>query len=184
MSIYSSNNTLSTIYLFLINLCESCNSLWHCYTCNPQLSIQNQLLQGSHASNSFCFVESDYVSSLIESLTYCQKEKGLLVHAYCIMPNHLHLIISAANGNSSDVIRDFKKFTSAKVLKTIEENNKESRRKWMLWIFKKAGVNNNRNTSYQFWHQENHPIECSTEDILGSTNSQSTCFFYLWWFAV
>ena len=36
----------------------------------------------------------------------------------------------------------------------------------MLWIFKKAGENNNSNTSYQSWQQENHPIKCSTEDIL------------------
>ena len=112
------------------------------------------------------FTRSDYVIILIESLAYCQKEKGLRVHAFCIMPNHLHLIVSAANSNLSDVIRDFKKFTSAKILKAIEDNTKESRRNWMLWIFKKAGENNNRNTSYQFWQQENHPIECSTEDIL------------------
>ena len=45
------------------------------------------------------------------------------------MPNHLHLIISAVRNNWSDIIRDFKKFTSAKILKTIEENSKESRRK-------------------------------------------------------
>ena len=112
------------------------------------------------------FTRSDYVIILIESLAYCQKEKGLPVHAFCIMPNHLHLIVSAANSNLSDIIRDFKKFTSAKTLKAIEDNTKESRTNRMLWIFKKAGENNNRNTSYQFWQQENHPIECSTEDTL------------------
>ena len=85
---------------------------------------------------------------MLDSLAYCQKEKGLLIHAYCIMPSHLHLIISAVNNNLSDIIRDFKKFTSAKILKTIEENSKESRRNWMLWIFKKAGENNERNTTY------------------------------------
>ena len=94
------------------------------------------------------------------------KRKSFSVHAFCIMPNHLHLIVSVANSKLSDIIRDFKKFTSAKILKAIEDNTKESRRNWMLWIFKKAGENNNRNTSYQFWQQENHPIECSTEDIL------------------
>ena len=112
------------------------------------------------------FTRSDYVNIVIDSLAYCQQEKGLLVHAYCIMPNHLHLIISSPSNNLSDVIRDFKKFTSTKILKVIEENNKESRKNWMLWIFKKAGENNERNNSYQFWQQDNHPIECSTEDIL------------------
>ena len=69
------------------------------------------------------------------------------------MPNHLHLIISAVNNNLSDIIRDFKKFTSAKILKAIEENSKESSRNWMLWIFKKARENNERNNNYQFWQQ-------------------------------
>ena len=36
----------------------------------------------------------------------------------------------------------------------------------MLWIFKKAGENNERNNSYKFWQKYNHPIECSTEEIL------------------
>ena len=112
------------------------------------------------------FTRSDYVNIVIDSLAYCQKEKGLLVHAYCIMTNHLHLIISSPSHNLSDIIRDFKKFTSAKILKAIEENNKESRKNWMLWIFKKAGENNERNNNYQFWQQDNHPIECSTADIL------------------
>lgn len=112
------------------------------------------------------FTRSDYVNIVIDSLAYCQQEKGLLVHSYCIMPNHLHLIISSPNNNLSGIIRDFKKFTSAKIIKAIEENNKESRRNWMLWIFKKAGENNERNNNYQSWQQDNHPIECSTEEIL------------------
>ncbi len=112
------------------------------------------------------FTRSDHVNIVIEKLAYCQKEKSLLVHAYCIMPNHLHLIISSAKNNLSDIIRDFKKFTFSKIIKAIEENNKESRRNRMLWIFKKAGENNERNNNYQFWQQDNHPIECSTEEIL------------------
>ena len=112
------------------------------------------------------FTRSDYVNIIIDSLQYCKKEKDLLLHAYCKMPNHLHLIMSTPNNHLSDVIGDFKKFTSAKIVKAIEENVKESRRNWMLWIFKKAGENNERNNSYQFWQQDNQPIECSTEEIL------------------
>ena len=29
----------------------------------------------------------------------------------------------------------------------------------MLWIFRQAGEANVKNTTYQFWQQENHPIE-------------------------
>jgi hypothetical protein len=66
------------------------------------------------------------------------------------------------------VLRDFKKFTSSNIIKAIENNTRESRKNWMLWIFKKAGEKNERNKNYQFWQQENHPIECSTYEVLQS----------------
>ena len=61
------------------------------------------------------------------------------------MPNHLHVIISAVTNNLSDIIRDFKKFTFAKIINAIKENTKESRSNGILYIFKKAGENNERN---------------------------------------
>ncbi len=36
----------------------------------------------------------------------------------------------------------------------------------MLWIFKKAGERNSNNKNYQFWRQDNHPIELSTNKIM------------------
>ena len=113
------------------------------------------------------FSRKDYADILEESLKYCQKEKGLKIHAWCIMSNHVHLIASATEPNKlSDVLRDLKKFTSTSIIKAILENPKESRKNWMLWIFKKAGEKNNRNKDYQFWQQDNHPIECDTNEIL------------------
>jgi len=32
----------------------------------------------------------------------------------------------------------------------------------MLWIFKNAGERNSRNEKYQFWQQDNHPIQLET----------------------
>jgi REP element-mobilizing transposase RayT len=85
------------------------------------------------------------------------------------MSNHIHLIVSTKEPITlSEVLRDFKKFTSSNIIKVIENNLRESGRNWMLWIFKKAGEKNKRNTNYQFWQQENHPIECSTIEILQS----------------
>ena len=60
----------------------------------------------------------------------------------------------------SDVLRDLKKFTSKQIIAAIEDKNlPEIRRGWMLWIFRQAGEANVKNTTYQFWQQENHPIE-------------------------
>lgn len=115
------------------------------------------------------FTRKEYADIVVESLKFCQENKGLNIHAWCIMSNHIHLIISASQPNKlSDILRDFKKFTSVQIIKAISENTRESRKHWMLWIFKKAGEKNKRNDKYQFWQQENHPVECDTVEILQS----------------
>jgi REP element-mobilizing transposase RayT len=115
------------------------------------------------------FTRKIYADIVVESLKFCQTNKGLQIHAWCLMSNHIHLIVSTKEPITlSEVLRDFKKFTSTNIIKAIEDNTKESRRNWILWIFKKAGEKNKRNKNYQFWQQENHPIECSTYEILQS----------------
>jgi REP element-mobilizing transposase RayT len=54
------------------------------------------------------FTRPELKHVIIDSLRYCQKEKGLVIHAWCLMPSHLHLIISSEN-KLSDILRDFKK---------------------------------------------------------------------------
>lgn len=105
------------------------------------------------------FTRKDYRDIVLDSIRYCQKEKGLLLHSWCIMSNHLHLVVSAKEGNHSDILRDFKKFTSKQIMRAIEENNHESRREWMLNIFRQQGQQNSRNSKYQFWRQDNQPQE-------------------------
>jgi REP-associated tyrosine transposase len=83
------------------------------------------------------------------------------------MNNHVHLIASASKENNlSDILRDLKKFTSKKILLEIKEGIQESRKKWMLWLFKSAGRKNSNNRNYQFWQQDNRPIELSTNEMI------------------
>lgn len=79
------------------------------------------------------------------------------------MSNHVHLVVSAKNNDTSDILRDFKKFTGKQIIKAITENEQESRRDWMLRIFSTAGATNSRNTAYQFWRQDNQPKELFSE---------------------
>jgi putative transposase len=104
------------------------------------------------------FTREDYTNIVLESLRYCESEKGLEIYAWVIMSNHLHLIISRKNeGNGlSEIVRDFKKYTASKIIAEIENNKRESRRNWMLWIFSSAGKKNKNNKNYQFWIQDNH----------------------------
>ena len=80
----------------------------------------------------------------------------MILYAWCLMTNHIHMIISSDGKNKQeDIIRDFKKYTAKKCLELIEHNNSESRRNWMLWIFQAAGKKNSNNKNYQFWRQDN-----------------------------
>ena len=105
------------------------------------------------------FSRKEYRDIVIDSLKFCQKEKGLLLHGWCIMSNHVHLIGTAKNEDLSDILRDFKKFTSKKIITAIENSDYESRKNWMLKIFNEQGQGNSRNKNYQFWRQDNQPQE-------------------------
>ena len=105
------------------------------------------------------FTRIDYFDTIIESLDYCRKNKGMEIYGYCIMPSHIHLIFRSSLGDPSGLMRDFKGFTSRKILKAIAENPQESRKDWLLWMFEKAGKKNSNVEKSQFWQQNNQPIE-------------------------
>jgi REP element-mobilizing transposase RayT len=45
------------------------------------------------------FSRTEYADIVLESLKFCQTNKGLKVHAWCIMSNHIYLIISTIEPN-------------------------------------------------------------------------------------
>ena len=104
------------------------------------------------------FTRNDYVEILIESIIHCQKHKGLQVYAWVIMSNHIHLIISSTREPLSDILRDFKKFTASKIVKAIENNPRESRENWLLWLLKK-------DAQIIFWQDGYHAEEIFTQDF-------------------
>jgi putative transposase len=113
------------------------------------------------------FTRESYTQILLDSLRFCIEKKGLRLHAWVIMSNHVHLIGSAKEGfKLADIMRDMKKFTSQRIIAAIIENEQESRKDWLIWMFKRAGARNKNNETYQFWQQDNHPIELSTNEMM------------------
>ena len=103
------------------------------------------------------FSRQDYRDIVIDNLKYCQQQKGLVIYAYVIMSNHIHIIAQAEDNNLSAVLRDFKSYTSKCILKRIEEGT-ESRREWMLNRFKQAAFKHKRNSQYQVFTHDNHAL--------------------------
>ena len=112
------------------------------------------------------FSRKQYKELFVESLKYCQENKGLVLHAWVLMTNHVHLIISSNENKLENIVRDLKKYTSKQIIKAVQVNNRESRKLWMLNIFSFTGKNNNNNKEFQFWQQDYHPIELNTVEIM------------------
>jgi REP element-mobilizing transposase RayT len=113
------------------------------------------------------FTRQTYRDSIIESLDYCIKNKGMILYGYVIMSNHIHLIIQSHDGKLSDLIRDFKKFTAKNILDKIQVVP-ESRKEWMLERFKLAAEKHTRNKNYQFWQYGNHAEEIYSNKFMWS----------------
>lgn len=112
------------------------------------------------------FTRPEYKHIVIDSLDYCQINKGLKIYAWCLMSNHLHMIEGTEEENNlSDILRDFKKFTSKEIIEKIKELP-ESRKEWMLNRFEFAGRYNNKIKEYKFWQDGNEAKEIHTNDFL------------------
>ncbi len=111
------------------------------------------------------FTRNIYKNVMLDSWDYCIKNKELRIHAWCIMTNHVHMIISSEQDELSNIMRDIKSFTSKTLKKRISNNSRESRKKWMLDLMKIAGDNNGNNKGFQFWQQNNHPLILNSNSL-------------------
>ncbi|WP_340112503.1 REP-associated tyrosine transposase [Maribellus mangrovi] len=106
------------------------------------------------------FTRNEYKNILIENLKYCQKNKGMEIFAWCIMTNHVHMVLRAGGEILlHDILRDYKKFTSKAIVKSIEDNIQESRKEWLLQQFKTSEGN-------RFWRGDNKPIELWSNKVI------------------
>ncbi|OIQ27226.1 MAG: transposase [Bacteroidetes bacterium MedPE-SWsnd-G2] len=113
------------------------------------------------------FTRNTYKNILLESLTFCQQNKGMEIIAWCIMTNHVHLVFRSINGEKPELILgDFKRFTSKAVVKAIRENIQESRKEFLLAEFEKAAKTVSNVKHYQFWRHDNKPIELWSNKVI------------------
>jgi REP element-mobilizing transposase RayT len=101
------------------------------------------------------FTRKEYRDLIITNLAFCQEHKSLEINAYVVMSNHIHILARSTSGELSNTIRDFKSYTSKELLKLIAAST-ESRREWMLKLFKMAAAKHKRNSAFQLWTHENH----------------------------
>ncbi len=105
------------------------------------------------------FSQKEYRDIIVDCLDYCIDHKGLVVYAWVIMSNHIHLVITTKSdhGNISEIIRDLKKHTSKEITKEIQAIP-ESRKEWLLNAMSKEAKRIGRATYCKLWKDDNHAI--------------------------
>ena len=93
---------------------------------------------------------------IVESLIFCQHNKGLKLYAWVIMDNHIHLIMDGKKGPA--IIRDLKKFTSTKILQLIKSQPNTKVQNSLIKKFGDVGKNNPHNRRNQLWIQNYHAV--------------------------
>lgn len=113
------------------------------------------------------FTRNEYKDILLQSLQYCQKEKGMEIYAWCIMSNHIHLIFSSIKEEKPELILGcFNRFTGKAIVTAIKENPQESRKERLLKQFEEAGKKSSNVKQYQLWRHDNKPIELWSNKVI------------------
>jgi REP element-mobilizing transposase RayT len=101
------------------------------------------------------FIREEYMNIITNSWKFCQKEKGLEIYGWCIMPSHVHMIIGSNKNKMEDIVRDMKSHTSTMLKNAIKDNAQESRKEWIIWIaspdssgMERAGKKNGNNKDW------------------------------------
>ncbi|OQA01768.1 MAG: Transposase IS200 like protein [Bacteroidetes bacterium ADurb.Bin408] len=102
--------------------------------------------------------EDPYKMIILNALKFYQQKRGLLIYAYCIMSNHVHLIVQSNGLESvSEVLRDLKKYTSKEISKKTEADNSAFSKNAMT-VFRKEGERLKRIKNYKVWQDGNRPM--------------------------
>ncbi|SIQ84428.1 REP-associated tyrosine transposase [Pontibacter lucknowensis] len=112
------------------------------------------------------FTRNEYKDIVIDNLRYCQQKEGLEVFAYVIMTNHLHLIVRRRDKELTELLGRFKSFTAKKIIAAIENNVQESRREWLLYLFRHFAKVNKQYVGNHFWQYSSHPTLLDTPKIM------------------
>ena len=106
-------------------------------------------------------IESRYIDPILDSLRFCRQHKNLRLFAFVIMPNHMHLIASAAE-QLHTVMRDFKRLTS----RTIHDRLKEDGRATILdWLQRATQRARRARGELGLWHDGFSPRQITSRAV-------------------
>jgi len=112
------------------------------------------------------FVRPLYKLVMVDALNRFVDSNGLVINAWCLMSNHLHLLATTKEGqNFPVVIRDLKKFTTKKIFEAIAAEP-DLRKEWMLQRFEHYSQCFKKIEKYSLWQT------CSNSHYISTNNIQ------------
>ena len=104
------------------------------------------------------FVRPVYKQIVVHSLNYFIDHKGLNVYAWCLMSNHLHLLVQAReNSVIAEIEKEFKTFTTQKILEAID-TEPVARKNWMMERFENFGNILGFLRKFHVWQTSTSPV--------------------------
>ncbi len=111
------------------------------------------------------FDEEPRRNIIVEALRFSQENRGLIIHAYVIMPSHVHMIVRAANGTVLwMILRDLKKYTSKLIVKSLLQETTAERR-WPLEVFRGNCKHLKNHKEFKVWKEGYHAIDVSVQSV-------------------
>jgi len=108
------------------------------------------------------FVDETYFSVIANNLSYCKEHKDLILHAYVIMLDHIHLIATTSKSyQMAEIMRDFKSYTSKEIRKQLLKEKREG----ILSTFSQAAEIENRGNEFKIWQDGYHPIAIKSRNF-------------------
>jgi putative transposase len=107
------------------------------------------------------FVSAAACQVIIDSLTYCHRQKGLRINAYVLMPTHLHGIFFHESFTAKaleQTLTDFRKFTGRQLADYSDEHLP---RAFSEVLARQAGTDRER----RFWQPSRHPVQLESEEF-------------------
>ena len=97
---------------------------------------------------------------VVRSLEFCREHKGLKVHAWVIMDNHFHAILSAPE--LSRIIARLRKFTAHEILRQLKVEGRE-------WLLNQLGYFRSAHkqmSAHQIWQEGVHPQSITSDEMM------------------
>jgi REP-associated tyrosine transposase len=97
---------------------------------------------------------------VVRSFEYCREQKGLRVHAWVILDNHFHAIVSGLE--LARTLADLKKFTAREILERLKCEGRD----WLLNQLAYFCAAHKQGSNHQVWQEGIHPQSIPSDEIM------------------